>query len=175
MMKSEYALRFPIGEFDNPEEFDPGEVEAWIHEIARSPERLRAAVSGLNARQWDTPYRPGGWTARQVVHHLADSHMNSFIRFKLALTEREPVIKPYDEAAWAQLPDTANADPELSLALLDALHARWSLLLRGLTTEEWHRSFVHPERGLVRLYENTAMYAWHGNHHLAHIGLIKST
>ncbi|WP_409348184.1 YfiT family bacillithiol transferase [Paenibacillus gyeongsangnamensis] len=166
------ALRFPIGEFENPAGLDLDQVQGWIQDIADLPEQLRRVVTQLDADQWETPYRPGGWTARQVVHHLADSHMNSLIRFKLALTEEEPVIKPYDEAAWAQLPDTLAADPEMSLALLDSLHARWAQLLLSLPAEAWLRAFRHPERGRVLLYENAAMYAWHGKHHLAHIGLI---
>lgn len=161
--------RYPIGPFEYPQAISPAEREEFLGRIASAPARLRAAVAGLNDRQLDTPYREGGWTVRQVVHHVPDSHMNSYIRFKLALTEDEPVIKPYDEAAWARLGDTASTPVEISLTLLECLHARWVTLMRGLTDAEWKRAMQHPENGLLRLEQVLALYAWHGDHHIAHI------
>ncbi|WP_088831682.1 YfiT family bacillithiol transferase [Paenibacillus tyrfis] len=165
-------LRFPIGQYEAPAKPDVEMIAAWIDEIAQLPQLVRAAVQGASETQLDTPYRPGGWTVRQVVHHMADSHMNSFIRFKLALTEEVPVIRPYREERWAELPDTRQAPVALSLALLDALHERWVLLLRGLSDEELAREFRHPDSGIIRLDQNIGLYAWHGRHHLAHIRLI---
>jgi DinB superfamily len=162
-------LRYPIGRFAFPEEVTPGERQAWIAQIAEAPVRLRAAVAGLGADQLDTPYRPGGWRVRQVIHHLPDSHINSYVRFKLALTEDTPVIKPYDEARWAELPDASTTPVEASLALLDSLHQGWVRLLESMTDSDFQRSFRHPELGLVRLDRNIALYAWHGRHHVAHI------
>jgi uncharacterized damage-inducible protein DinB len=126
-------------------------------------------VEGLSEEQLNTPYRPGGWTVRQVVHHLPDSHMNSYVRFKLALTEDAPTIKPYDEALWANLADSSTTPLETSLALLDALHVRWVRLLKSMTDADFMREFRHPESGLIRLDQNLALYAWHGKHHVAHI------
>jgi hypothetical protein len=162
-------LRFPIGRFALPASVSVEERAELIARLASTPARLRAAVEGLTPRQLDTPYREGGWTVRQVIHHLPDSHMNSYVRFKLALTEDEPVIKPYDEAAWALLRDTAETPIETSLVLLEALHHRWVILLRSLTEEQWTRTMRHPENGLRRLDQVLAIYAWHGDHHLAHI------
>jgi len=130
---------------------------------------LKAAVAGLSAEDLDTPYRPGGWTVRQLVHHVPESHMNSYIRYKWALTEDEPTIKPYFEDRWAELSDARTCPVEPSLALLESLHQRWVTLLRGLTEEDWKRTFRHPDLGLVRLDQNAALYAWHGRHHVAHI------
>ena len=161
--------RFPIGRFEYPQAVSPAEREALLGRLASAPARLRAAVAGLTGPQLDTPYREGGWTVRQVVHHLPDSHMNSYVRFKLALTEDEPTIKPYDEAAWALLGDTAATPVEISLTLLECLHARWVTLLRGLTEEQWQRAIRHPVNGLFRLDQVLALYAWHGDHHIAHI------
>lgn len=161
--------RYPIGKFEFPETVSAEMRRHYIEEIAAAPAQIRAAVGGLTPAQLDTPYRLGGWTARQVVHHLADSHMNSYVRFRLALTEDEPVIKPYDEARWAQLTDARTAAPEISLELLDALHARWIMLLRSLGPEEFQRTFRHLEFGLLTLDKNLALYAWHGKHHTAHI------
>jgi len=127
----------------------------------------------LNEAQLDTPYRDGGWTVRQVVHHVPDSHMNAYMRFRLALTEHEPVIKPYDEAAWAELVDGKTAPPEISLALLDALHDRWVRLLRSMTDADFQKQFRHPELGVVPLEKNLALYAWHGKHHVAHITRLR--
>jgi uncharacterized damage-inducible protein DinB len=166
---SDDLLRYPIGKFHLPENVSSEERLRHIHTIAGAPARLRDAVSGLSTGQLDTPYREGGWTVRQVVHHVADSHMNGFIRFKLALTEAEPAIKPYDEAAWARLGDVAVTPIESSLQLLDSLHERWVGLLRGLSEAAWKKQFRHPARGLVSLEGNLALYAWHGDHHVGHI------
>jgi uncharacterized damage-inducible protein DinB len=167
-------LRYPIGRFDLHAPVSSEQRAEAIAQIERFPRELRAAVEGLSDRQLDTPYRTGGWTVRQVVHHLADSHMNSYIRFKLALTEDAPPIKPYNEAAWAELPEARSAPIEMSLALLDALHGRWVLMLRGMGDADWQKTFRHPEiSGLIRLDANLALYAWHGRHHLAHINGLK--
>jgi hypothetical protein len=146
--------------------------ESWIHDIAETPRRMREAAKGLNDSQIDTPYRPGGWTVRQVVHHVPDSHMHSFLRMKFALAEEQPEIKPYDEAAWAMLPDT-KAPIEPSLLLLEALHGRWLTLLNSLTDEQFLRTFRHPELGLRTLHTTLALYAWHGRHHVGHIASLR--
>ncbi|HEU4387464.1 MAG TPA: bacillithiol transferase BstA [Blastocatellia bacterium] len=166
-------LRYPIGKFTFDKEAGPDDVKRFIDDIAAAPNRLRAAVEGLTEQQLDTPYRPGGWTVRQVVHHVPDSHLNSYVRFKLALTETEPTIKPYDEAQWAELTDARSAPVELSLALLDALHSRWIVLLRSLSPADLKRKFVHPELGEVPLIKNVALYAWHGKHHVAHVTSLR--
>ena len=140
-----------------------------IDNIAAFPQQLRAAVQDLNETQLDTLYRPDGWMVRHVVHHVTDSHLNSYIRFRWALTEDEPLIKAYDEKAWATLPDASRAAPEVSLALLDALNARWALLLRALTPEQCQRRLRHSEAGLLKLETMLGLYDWHGRHHLAHI------
>jgi uncharacterized damage-inducible protein DinB len=161
-------LRYPIGEFQPVDNITDIQRRALIDAIAETPKKLKAAIAGLDERQLDTPYRPGGWTVRQVVHHLPDSHMNSYVRFKLALTEDEPTIKPYDEARWAELAD-AKAPVELSLLLLENLHKRWVLLLNSFAPSDWQRKFRHPERGTVTLENNLQLYAWHGLHHVAQI------
>ena len=138
-----------------------------------APANLRAAVEGLNKEQLDTPYRDGGWTVRQVVHHVPDSHMNAYIRFKLALTEHEPVIKPYDEAAWAELPDTRETPIEASLAMLENLHDRWVYLLESMSDADFSKQFRHPDLGVMPLEKNLALYAWHGRHHVAHITSLR--
>jgi len=166
-------LRYPVGEFRFPKSVSPQELALFIDEIAETPERMRAAITGLSEPQLDTPYRPGGWTVRQLAHHVPDSHINSYVRFRLALTEDEPVIKPYEEARWAELPDARTAPVEMSLALLENLHARWVPLLRSLSDAEWKRTFRHPELGLVSLENNAALYAWHGRHHVAHITRLR--
>jgi hypothetical protein len=166
-------LSYPIGKFSFPESTNPEERRRWIAEIVEAPARLRAAVEGLTPAQLDSPYRPGGWTVRQVVHHVPDSHLNSYIRVKLALTEDEPTIKPYDEALWAELADTPATPVEVSLTLLEALHGRWVPLLRSLSDADFSRQFRHPELGLVRLDSNLALYAWHGKHHVAHITSLR--
>ena len=162
-------LRFPIGKFRSPESVSAEDRTRFIETIASQAERLRQAVAGLSEAQLDTPYREGGWTVRQVVHHVPESHMNSYIRFKLALTETDPVIKPYDEAAWAALKDVAETPVEVSLSLLDFLHRRWVALLRGMDEADWRKQFRHPEIGPVSLERNLALYAWHGDHHIAHV------
>jgi hypothetical protein len=162
-------LRFPIGKFEWPASVSAPERAALIEKVAAAPAHLRAAASGLAADQLDTPYREGGWTVRQVVHHVPDSHMNSYIRFKLALTEDEPAIKPYDEAAWARLSDSVRTPIETSLCMMVCLHARWVELMRGMGESDWSRRFRHPELGPVRLDQNLALYAWHGAHHVEHI------
>lgn len=166
--------RYPIGKFTLAGTVSDAQRSAWIDDIADAPARLRTAVQGLGADQLDTPYREGGWTPRQVVHHMADSHMNAFVRFKHALTETDPAIKPYDEAAWALLPDVAATPVEVSLTLLDALHNRWVQLLRKLTPTECARAYFHPDKNrLVPLDEAIGMYAWHGRHHVAHITTLR--
>jgi DinB superfamily len=166
-------LRYPIGKFhfDGP----PTEEQRkkFIDDIAQAPANLRAAVKGLSDSQLDTPYRPDGWTVRQVAHHVPDSHLNAYVRFKLALTEQEPTIKPYAEDLWARLPDTQATPVDVSLTMLDSLHNRWVRLLVSLNPEDWKRSFRHPELGLVSLEKNLALYAWHGRHHVAHITSLR--
>lgn len=162
-------LRYPVGEFHFPELVSALELATFIDQIAETPGHMRTAVAGLSDSQLDTPYRPGGWTVRQLTHHVPDSHINSYTRFRLALTEDEPVIKPYEEARWAELADARTLPIEPSLVLLESLHARWVPLLRSLSDADWKRTFRHPELGLVRLEQNAALYAWHGRHHVAHI------
>ena len=165
--------RYPIGKFKAPATISDAEHAAFISEIAAAPARMRAALAGLSAPQLDAPYREGGWTVRQLAHHVPDSHMNAYIRFKLALTEEEPTIKPYEEARWAELADSAETPVETSLALLDALHTRWVTLLRSLKPADWSRKFRHPELGEMTLEKNLALYAWHGKHHVAHITALR--
>ena len=165
-------LRYPIGPFEFNGGITAGQRRLLIEQIEEAPARLRAAVEDLSPEQMNTPYRPGGWTVRQVVHHVPDSHLNSYIRFKLALTEEEPTIKPYDEARWAELADS-QAPPEVSLALLEFLHRRWVPLLRSLTPADFARTFRHPELGLMTLEKTLALYAWHGRHHVAHITSLR--
>jgi uncharacterized damage-inducible protein DinB len=152
---------------------DPAWRAARIAEIDETPAKLRAAVAGLSASQLDTPYRPEGWSVRQVVHHLPDSHANAYVRFKLALTEDSPTIKPYLEARWAELPDTRETPVEVSLALLEALHRRWVILLRAMTAEDFARPLQHPEKGRLTLDQMLALYAWHGRHHVAHVTALR--
>ena len=164
-------LRYPIGPFHYSGESTAEQRRGFIDRIEQAPARLRAAVAGLTEQQLETPYRPGGWTVRQVVHHVADSHINSYCRFRLALTEVRPAIKGYDEALWAELTDSRTAPVEMSLALLEALHRRWVLLLRSMTPVDFARTFHHSQLGPVTLDRTLALYAWHGEHHLAHVGL----
>lgn len=161
--------RYPIGKFTMPEQVSEETLREWIGAIAQAPARFREAVAGLSDAQLDTPYREGGWTVRQVVHHVADSHMHCYTRFRLALTETDPVIKPYHEERWANLPDAAGAPVEISLALLDALHERWVLLLNAMPPEEFGRRFVHPEGGPTTLIRALGLYSWHSRHHAADI------
>jgi hypothetical protein len=166
-------LRYPVGEFRKPAAVTDGDRNRFIRDIAAAPDALRAAVSGLNETQLDTAYRPGGWTVRQVVHHLPDSHLNAYVRFKLALTENEPVVRPYDEALWAELPEAKTAAIDVSLSLLDALHRRWVACLRALPRATFERRFVHPVSGPFTLNEHVAAYSWHGRHHIAHITSLR--
>lgn len=161
--------QYPIGKFQPLPATTEQDRDAFLAEIALSPEHLRSALAGLSDAQLDTPYREGGWTVRQVVHHLFDSHANAYIRFKLALTEEEPTIKPYMEALWAELPEARTAPVEISLSLFDYLHQRWVLMMRAMGPSDWERRFRHPERGVMTLESTLALYAWHGRHHVAHI------
>jgi len=162
-------LRYPLGPFRPPAEFTPPLRGEFMGQIEETPMRLREAVKHLTAEQLQTPYREGGWTLAQVAHHLPDSHMNAYVRCRLAVTEHEPTIKPYDEARWAELTDAASSDIESSIVLLEGLHQRWVSLLRRLTPEQWPLVYVHPERGRMTLDRTLALYAWHGRHHVAHI------
>ena len=161
-------LRFPVGRFSPPASTLPGIRATHIQTLRMLPEVLRTAVAGLNDAQLDTPYREGGWTVRQVVHHVPDSHAMCYTRFKLALTEDWPTIKPYDEAAWANLADS-KLPIEVSLAMLEAVHGRWVALLESMTEEDFQKGFVHPERGSQKLATSLALYDWHSRHHTAHI------
>ncbi|HWG59715.1 MAG TPA: putative metal-dependent hydrolase [Candidatus Acidoferrales bacterium] len=167
-------LRYPIGKLALTKNPTDEQRRAMIYAIAETPANLAAALQGLNGPQLDTPYRPGGWTVRQVAHHLPDSHMNAFVRFKLALTEDQPTIKPYKEALWAETPDGKSAPVEPSLRLLEYLHERWVLLLRSMAPTDWPRTLVHPERGPMTLDETLGIYAWHGRHHTAHITALRA-
>jgi len=166
-------LSYPIGRFSWEGPSTPAQRMHFINEIAATPGHLRNAVAGLSAEQIETPYRPGGWTVRQVVHHIPDSHLNSYTRFKFALTEDHPTIKSYDEGLWAELEDTRSTPIDVSLALLDALHQRWTTLLRSLAPEDYQRTFQHPQIGPVSLDKNLALYAWHGAHHVGHITSLR--
>ena len=166
-------LRHPIGRFSFQPPSTAEQRRKWIAEIAEAPAQLRAAIEGLNEEQLNTPYRDGGWTVRQVVHHVPESHMNSYMRFKLALTEHEPTITPYDEAAWAETADVRETPIEVSLALLENLHKRWVILLNSLNDADFQKQFRHPALGVVPLDKNLALYAWHGKHHVAHITSLR--
>lgn len=165
---TEHDPRYPIGKFRRAEA-NVTDHAAAIATLAALPEKLRAALHGLSDAQLDTPYREGGWTVRQLVHHVADSHMNAYVRIRLALTEDWPTIKPYDEKVWAQLPDSKTAPVDISVDLLEALHRRWTLLLRSLSEKQWQRGYTHPENGRQTIAEAAALYEWHSRHHLAHI------
>lgn len=162
-------LRYPIGKFHFKEPLTEEQKEKFLIDISHTPANLRAAISGLSEQQLDTPYRPEGWTVRQVVHHVPDSHMNAYVRSKLALTEDEPTIKLYAEDRWAVLADSQKTPIEVSLMLLESLHTRWMQLLGSLAAADWKRSFRHPEMGLMSLEKQLALYSWHGRHHVAHI------
>lgn len=161
--------RYPIGKYEMPSQITPQMRSSAIQEIASTPEKVRTAVKGLSDAQLDTPYRAGGWTVRQVVHHIPDSHMNAYIRWRLALTENEPTIKPYEESAWAKLEDAAHAPVEVSLRLLETLHERWVRMLHSVQPQEFSRTFRHPDHGVRTLDWMLFLYAWHGQHHTAHI------
>ena len=162
-------LRFPTGRFTKTGSLSPEQRRAGIDAIAAAPARLRDAVRGLSDAQLDTPYRPDGWTVRQVVHHVPDSHVNAYIRVKLALTEQNPTIKPYDEAAWAALDDSRSTPIETSLTMLDVVHDRFVRVLRAMTDAEFARTVNHPENGVMTIDDIVGLYAWHGGHHVAHI------
>lgn len=168
-------LSYPIGPFSLEDvTVAPEERAGLIAAIAELPAQFRSAVHRLNDAQFDTPYRPGGWTVRQVVHHVPDSHLNAYVRFKLALTEENPTIKPYEESRWAELPDTAGTQIGVSLVLLEALHRRWVVLLKSMSEDQWRRTYFHPDhQASLRLDAILAMYAWHGKHHTAHITRLR--
>jgi hypothetical protein len=170
----ETDLRYPVGKFDFDAPVTDTDRPKLIALIAETPGNLRKAVAGLSRDQLETPYRPGGWTVKQVAHHVPDSHMNAYCRFKLALTEDEPTIKPYNEAAWAELTDSRRVPIEVSLDLLDALHLRWVALLRSMDAADFHRGLRHPEHGrILTLDQMLGLYAWHGRHHVAHITTLR--
>jgi len=166
-------LQYPVGKFEAKPGTTPEQRRVLIDSIAQAPAQLRAAIANLSTDQLDQPYRPGGWTVRQVVHHVPDSHLNAYIRFKLGLTEAEPTIRPYDENRWAMLEDGRNGDPELSLTLLDALHKRWVVLLRSIRQEDFARTINHPDIGILSLDVLLQDYEWHGRHHIAHITSLR--
>ena len=170
-------LRYPIGDFEwtqpDSEEQSAKDRVQYIDVLAKLPVQMRTAVRGLSPEQLDTPYRPEGWTVRQVVHHVPESHMNAYVRFKLALTEDQPQIKPYNEAEWAKLPDNNITPIEVSLQLLAALHSRWVDVLQAMRPSDFGRTLYHPERGVLTLDRMLAMYAWHSAHHLAHITSLR--
>jgi uncharacterized damage-inducible protein DinB len=162
-------LRYPIGKMEMPKEITAAKRQQAIESIAATPKNLREAVRGLNDAQLDTPYREGGWSVRQVIHHVPDSHMNAYVRLKLALTEVAPTIKPYEEGAWAELADSKGAPIEVSQKLLEALHERWDRLWRSLKPEDFSRPLVHPQNGERNIDWLLFLYEWHGRHHTAHI------
>ena len=162
-------LRYPIGKFHYDGPLTEDKRQKCLDDVSQAPANLRTAVAGLSQQQLDSPYRPDGWTVRQVVHHVPESHMNAYIRFKLALTEDEPTIKPYAEDRWAALADARSTPIEVSLMLLESLHTRWMHLLGSLVAADWTHTFRHPEIGLMTLDKTLAMYAWHGRHHVAHV------
>ena len=170
---AEPDLRYPIGRFARTADVTDETRAGWIEDIAAVPENVRAAVAGLDDAQLDTPYRPGGWTVRQVVHHLPDSHLNAYVRCKLALTEEEPAIRTYQEARWAELPEARTAPLAVSLALLDSLHGRWVLCLRSLPPAAFDRTLKHPEWGVLTIGDLLGIYSWHGRHHVAHITALR--
>lgn len=166
-------LRYPIGPVQYPEQITAGQIQGWIEALENLPADLRNATEDLTDAQLETPYRPGGWTVRQVVHHLADSHINCYLRVRRALTEENPSVSAFDENTWAQLPDAQTAPIDISVRLLGALQARWTALLKELTPEQWKRTYNHSEMGAVPLNKALALYAWHGRHHLAHIAKLR--
>jgi DinB superfamily len=166
-------LKYPIGTFQPTENITDKHIQLWIRDIELLPSQIRLAVVGLDDAQLDTPYRPDGWTVRQVVHHVADSHMNGYIRVKLALTEDNPTIKPYEEHLWAELPDS-KMPIDISLKIIDSVHARWVEILRGLNADQFERTFHHPANNTVMpLKQHSGLYSWHGRHHTAHIENLK--
>jgi uncharacterized damage-inducible protein DinB len=165
--------RYPIGKFTFDGTLTTDQKKQHLNDIEQAPSQLRAAVTGLSDKQLNTPYREGGWTVRQVAHHVPDSHLNAYIRFKLALTEDEPTIRPYMEDRWAELPESRQAPIEVSLALLESLHERWALVLQNIADADWKRTFRHPEMGVLSLEKTLALYAWHGRHHVAHVTSLR--
>lgn len=168
-------LRYPIGKFQAPAEYNTIVRKLNIQQLEEMPAQLRAAVKGLSNEQLSEPYRKGGWTLRQVVHHLADSHLNAYVRFKLAMTEDIPTIKPYNEKAWAGLEDSVKADVEVSLVLVKSLHQRLVMMLKSLDDKQFARSYMHPETGKGSVDRMLALYAWHGRHHIAHITTLRES
>lgn len=166
-------LRYPVGKWEKKTSLDPATRQRFIDEIAATPAAMRKAVAGLDDAQLDTPYRDGGWTVRQVVHHVPDSHLNSYVRFKLALTEEMPQIKTYDEQKWAETAEVKKTPIEVSLALLESLHTRWVNLLRSMSAADFARRFRHPELGEMNLDTLLSLYEWHGRHHVAHITALR--
>lgn len=162
-------LRYPIGKLEMEPQLTAEARRDLIDQIEQAPARLRAAVEGLTPGQLDTPYRPEGWTVRQVAHHVPDSHLNAYVRFKLALTEDTPLIKTYEEAAWAKLPDTFSVPVEVSLVLLESVHRRWVAVLRSMSAADFERALRHPDHGIINLNQLLGLYAWHGRHHVAHV------
>jgi hypothetical protein len=174
MSDAQIDPRYPVGKFKPPAApHTSDERRALVEQIAATPARMRAAATGLSESQLETPYRDGGWTVRQVVHHVPDSHMNAYTRVKLALTENEPTIKPYDEAAWAKLNDVRDTPIETSLVLLETLHERWDKILSAMTDADFARTLLHPDHGVITLDWLIALYAWHGRHHVAHITSLR--
>jgi hypothetical protein len=166
--------RFPIGKYTPPKDFTKELIKEWIDIIIALPAQMELAVKGLNDEQLDTPYRDGGWTVRQVVHHVGDSHMNAYIRFKLALTEDNPTIRPYHEELWAELADSKYGTLEDTLVLLKVLHSKWSHVIQNMTDEEWERVFTHPQYNrTTSLKFNLGLYAWHSLHHVAHVTSLR--
>jgi len=175
MTDAQTDLRYPVGKFNRPTAtLTADQRRELVDQIAATPARMREAVAGLNESQLDTPYRDGGWSVRQVVHHVPDSHMNAYTRVKLALTEEQPTIKPYDEAAWAKLNDVRDTPIETSLVLLETLHSRWDTILRKMTDADFERTLMHPDMGVMTLDAVIAMYAWHGRHHVGHITSLRA-
>lgn len=169
---NEDALKYPTGRFSPRDAYSKSELDECIHRIESLPSKVETLIGTFSAKQFDTTYRPGGWTARQVIHHLADSHMNAYIRFKWTLTEDSPVIKAYNEKLWAETPEIKQ-DPRISLELLKALHVKWALLLKSFTSSDFNKEYIHPEtKKSNRLDRVTALYAWHGEHHLGHLKII---
>jgi hypothetical protein len=166
-------LRYPIGKFKPTKTPEPADRREWLRTIEEAPARMREAVAGLSDARLDTPYREGGWTVRQVVHHVPDSHMNAYVRTCLALTETEPTIRPYEETAWAQLTFSRLGPIDVSLDLLDALHARWLGALRGMSEADYARRLIHPDNGLMTMAVLIELYSWHGRHHVAHITSLR--
>lgn len=166
-------LRYPVGKFQPEPELSDVTRQTLIRQIGEAPTKLREAVKGLTEEQLDTPYRPGGWTVRQVVHHVPDSHMNAYIRFKLGMTEQSPPVKPYKENLWAEFVDAKSSPIEPSLTLLESLHQRWTVFLRSMATADFSRTVNHPENGIMTLDRILQLYAWHGRHHVAHITSLR--